>query len=149
MPCLFAHTELILVVTEPVARGLLVCAQREFLLLQERASSCHEIFLCVREAVVVLLRESQFLSQDFCFCACERLLSRQRKFLLCERCIGARREQSYQERYCREIRPNQAQYPSGADWSSSLCEWPIEHPLARVCVYFYGVATSINELLAR
>ncbi len=75
MPRLFAHTELILVVTEPVARGLLVRAEKVLVVAQEQVLVTRSSFLCVREAVVALLRESKFLSRDLQLCACERLLS--------------------------------------------------------------------------
>ena len=52
------------------------------MLLHERASSCHKIFLHVREAVVALLCESKFLSQDLRFCAYKRLLTRAEKVLI-------------------------------------------------------------------
>ena len=82
MPRLFAHTELILVVTEPVARGLLVRAERVLVVAREQVLVTRSLFLCVREAVVALLRESEFLSQDFRFCACKRLLSRAERVLI-------------------------------------------------------------------
>ena len=113
-------------------------------------SSCHKIFLHAREAVVELLRESEFLSRDLCL-MCERqlLTPTHAEKVLIVRDVLVRTQKELSESYRREIRPNQAQYPSGADRSSSSCEWSIEHTFARVCVYFYGDATTINELLAR
>ena len=78
-----ACTELILIVPlVPTHRANTCCdrascerlvgAHRES--SRERASSCHKIFLHVREAVVALLRKSKFLSRDLRFSACERRL---------------------------------------------------------------------------
>ena len=114
-------------------------------------SSCHKIFLHAREAVVELLRESEFLSRDLCL-VCERQLltpTHAEKVLIVRDVSVHTQKEVYRESYLRKIRPNQAQYPSGAYRSSSSCEWSIEHTFARVCVYFYGDVTTINELLAR
>ncbi len=82
MPRLFAHTELILVVTEPVARGVLVRAERVLVVARERVLVTRSLFLCVREAVVALLHESEFLSRDLRFCACKRLLLHAERVLI-------------------------------------------------------------------
>ncbi len=100
--------------------------------------------MCVREAVVVLLRESEILSQDVRFCACKRLLSRAERVLVVRevyRC--AQRELLLQD---------QAQSgPIPIGGRSELIFVRVvdrTHIRESVCV-FYGVVTTINELLAR
>jgi hypothetical protein len=138
VPRLFAHTELILDVTEPAAGGLLVRTERVLVVARESEFLSRDLFARARGCVRVVAQEQVLVTRSLFLCIREAVDAR-RESSYCARCIGAHAERVIERVIIARsgpIRPNTHQGQIGAH----LCASGRSNTRSRECVCIFMVS---------
>jgi hypothetical protein len=135
---LFQHTELILVVTEPAARGLLVRTERVLVVARESKFLSQDLFARARGCCRVVVRERVLVTRSS-FLWVREAVDACRESSYCARCIGAHAERVIERVIVARsgpIRPNTHRGQIGAH----LCASGRSNTCSRECVCIFMVS---------